>query len=154
MKIVARSMLANLLLLVSLAMIAPTTACLAQTLGKSLKEALIGHWQLISVTANDRTPYGTDPHGSMFIDAAGHFSIIVISNGGARSVAYYGTYTVNDADKLMTLHLEDSVGGGTPNAAGRDLKRLVVLNGDEMTIQNERQDGTPGTIKLTWKRAT
>ncbi|HTV29689.1 MAG TPA: hypothetical protein VMF32_18110 [Xanthobacteraceae bacterium] len=154
MKITARSMLANFLLLASLVATIPTTASFAQTPGKPLKEALIGHWQLVSVTANERTPYGTDPHGSMFIDGAGHFSIIVISSGGARSVAYYGTYTVNDADKLMTLHLEDSVGGGTSNAAGRDLKRLVVLNGDEMTIQNERQDGSPGTIKLTWKKAT
>jgi len=105
------------------------------------------------VTANERTPYGANPEGSMFLDAAGHFSIIVISDGNARSLAYFGTYTVSDADKLLTVHIEDSTGGGSPNAAGRDLKRLVALNGDELTIQNQTPAGAPGNVKLTWKRA-
>jgi Lipocalin-like domain len=105
------------------------------------------------VTANERTPYGASPQGSMFLDAAGNFSIIVVSSGDARSVAYFGTYTVSETDKLMSLHIVDSTGGGSPNAAGRDLKRLVVLSGDELTIQNQTPAGAPGNIKLTWKRA-
>jgi hypothetical protein len=129
------------------------TASLVQAQDKSLKEALVGHWQLVSVTANERTPYGTDPHGTMFLDSGGHFSIIVVSNGDARSVGYFGTYTVSDADKLVTLHIQDSVGGGSPNAAGRDLKRLIVLSGDQLTMQNQTPAGTPGNIKLAWKRA-
>ena len=147
-------MVVSLSLLVALTTAVLTTASYAQAPGKSLKEALAGHWQLVSVTAaNERTPYGANPHGSMFLDSAGHFSIIVVSDGDARSVAYFGTYTVSDADKLMTLHIEDSVGGGSPNAAGRDLKRLVALNGDELTMQNQTPAGTPGNIKLTWKQA-
>jgi hypothetical protein len=153
MKITGRGMLASLSLLVCLVVIFPTRTSFAQVPGKSLKEALIGHWQLVSVTAHERTPYGADPHGSMFLDAAGHFSIIVISDGNARSVAYFGAYTVSEADNLMTLHVEGSSGGGSPNAAGRDLKRLVALNGDELTMQNQTAAGTPGNIKLTWKRA-
>ena len=153
MKFTARSMIVSLSLLVALTMVVLTTASHAQAPAKSLKEALAGHWQLVSVTANERTPYGANPHGSMFLDAAGHFSIIVVSDGDARSVAYFGTYAVNEADKLMTLHLEESVGGGSPNAAGRDLKRLLALNGDELTMQNQTPAGTPGNIKLTWKQA-
>jgi hypothetical protein len=153
MKFKAHNMIASLSLLAALLTAVLATASLAQAPDKSLKDALAGHWQLVSVTANERTPYGTDPHGSMFFDAAGHFSIIVISSGNARSVAYFGSYTVNDADKLMTLHIEDSVGGGSPNAAGRDLKRSVTLNGDELTIQNQPSAAIPGNIKLTWKRA-
>jgi hypothetical protein len=149
----ARSMIVNLSLLVALTMTSLMTASHAQAPAKPLKDGLAGHWQLVSVTANGRTPYGTNPHGSMFLDAAGHFSIIVVSDGDARSVAYFGTYTVNDADKLMTLHLEDSVGGGSPNAAGRDLKRLITLNGDDLTMQNQTPAGAPGNIKLAWKRA-
>lgn len=153
MKFPARSTFVGLSLFVVLTTAVLTTASHAQAPGKSLQEALAGHWQLVSVTANERTPYGTDPHGSMFLDAAGHFSIIVVSGGDARSVAYFGTYTVSDADKLITLHIQDSVGGGSPNAAGRDLKRLVALNGDELAMQNQTPAGTPGNIKLAWKRA-
>jgi len=153
MKFTARSMIVSLSLLIALTTAVLTTASHAQAPAKSLKEALAGHWQLVSVTANERTPYGANPHGSMFLDAAGHFSIIVVSDGDARSVAYFGTYAVNEADKLMTLHLEESVGGGSPNAAGRDLKRLLALNGDELTMQNQTPAGTPGNIKLTWKQA-
>jgi hypothetical protein len=152
MKVTVRSVFVSLSLLV-LAVVFPIGASFAQTPGKSLKEALIGHWQLVSVTASERMPYGADPHGSMFLDAAGHFSTSVMSAGDARSVAYFGTYTVSDADKLMTLHIEGSVGGGSPNAAGRDLKRLVALNGDELTMQNQTAAGTPGNFRLTWKRA-
>jgi hypothetical protein len=153
MKITMRRTLESLSLLVSLASIFFATATSAQTPGKSLQEALVGHWQLVSVTANERTPYGVNPQGSMFLDAAGHFSIIVISDGNARSLAYFGTYTVSDADKLMTVRIEDSTGGGSPNVAGRELKRLVALNSDELTIQNQTPAGAPGNIKLTWKRA-
>lgn len=153
MKFAARSMFLGLSLIVALTTAVLTTSSYAQTPGKSLKDTLAGHWQLVSVTANERMPYGADPHGSMFLDAAGHFSIVVISSGDARSVAYFGTYTMNDADKLMTLHIEGSVGGGSPSAAGRDLKRLVALNGDDLTMQNQTPTGTPGNIKLAWKRA-
>jgi Lipocalin-like domain len=120
---------------------------------KSLKDALVGHWQLVSVSVSGRSPYGANPHGSMFLDAAGHFSVIVVSDGNARSLAYFGTYTINDADKSLVIHIEDSAGGGSPNAAGRDLKRLVTLSGDELAVENELATGGPGAVKVIWKRA-
>jgi hypothetical protein len=151
MRITARDVTASLSLFVMLATMVCTTPSAAQE--KSLKDALVGHWQLISVSVNGRTPYGANPQGSMFLDAAGHFSVIVISDGNARSLAYFGTYTTNDADKSVAIHIEDSAGGGTPNAAGRDLKRLVTLSGDELAVENELATGAPGAIKVTWKRA-
>jgi len=153
MKITMRRMLVSLSLLAGLAVILSAPSSFAQTPAQSLKQGLIGHWQLVSVSANERAPYGADPRGSMFLDAGGHFSIIVISDGDARSVAYFGTYMVSETDKLMTLHLEGSSGGGSPNSAGRDLKRLVALSGDELIIQNQTAAGTAGNFKLTWKRA-
>jgi len=152
MKISARDVAVSLSLFAIAAM---TTFCAipASAQDKSLKEALVGHWQLVSVSVNGRTPYGADPHGSMFMDAAGHFSVIVVSDGNARSLAYFGTYTVNDADKSVVIHIEDSAGGGTPNAAGRELKRLVTLSGDQLTVQNELAAGAGGGVQVTWKRA-
>jgi hypothetical protein len=151
MRIAARGVTLSLCLFVILAMAFVATPSSARK--KSLKDALIGHWQLVSVSVNGRTPYGADPHGSLFLDDAGHFSVIVVSDGNARSLAYFGTYTINSAAKSMEIHIEDSAGGGTPNAAGRELKRLFKLSGDELSVQNELATGDAGDVTVTWKRA-
>ena len=151
MRIATRGVTLSLCLCVVLAMTLVVSPSSARK--RSLKEALVGHWQLVSVSVNGRTPYGTDPHGSLFLDDSGHFSVIVVSDGNARSLAYFGTYTVNAANKLMMIHIEDSAGGGTPNAAGRELKRLVTLDGDELSVENVLATGDPGAVKLMWKRA-
>jgi hypothetical protein len=151
MTIATRGVTASLSLSVMLAMMFCVTPSFAHK--KSFRAALVGHWQLVSVSVNGRVPYGADPHGSMFLDDAGHFSVIVVSDGNARSLAYFGTYTINSAEKSMVLHIEDSAGGGTPNAAGREVKRLFMLSGDELSIQNELATGNPGAVTVTWKRA-
>jgi hypothetical protein len=125
----------------------------AQTPASGLKSQLVGHWTLVSVDVDTRTPYGTEPKGSMFVDASGHFSVIVVSDGKARSVAYFGTYSVDAGDKSVTLHVDASSGGGGIDYAGHDVQRLVSLNGDELVVQNEDASGTAGGVKLTWKKA-
>ena len=152
MKITARGIMACVSLLVILAQASIATPSLAQTPRRSLKDELVGHWQLVSVAVNGTAPYGANPLGSMFIDSGGHFSVIVISAGDARSISYFGTYTVDDADKSVTIHVEGSTGGSGVNAAGRDLKRLVTLSGEELIVANDTPSG-PGALKLTWKKA-
>ena len=129
------------------------SAAPAQTQAKSLKDQLVGHWQLVSVMINGNAPYGSNPQGSMFIDAAGHFSVVVISGGNARNIAYFGTYTVDDASHLMTLHIDGSSGGSGQNAAGRDLKRSVSISGDQLIVANQTPAGAPGAVQMTWKQA-
>jgi len=152
MKIKARGIIACLALLTFLPLAQLATPSLAQSPAKSLKDDLVGHWQLVSVDIASRAPYGADPQGSMFLDAGGHFSVIVISSGDARSIAYFGTYTVNDAAKSMTMHVAGSSGGSGVGAAGRDLTRLVGLSGDQLTVQNQTTHG-PGGVTLIWKKA-
>jgi hypothetical protein len=126
-------------------------AALAQPASKSLKEQLVGHWQLVSVSVNDNTQaYGDNPQGSMFADAAGHYAAIVISSGGARNVSLFGTYTVDEAEKSVTLHVDAS---NLTDAVGQDVKRFVVLNGDELTATNKRDGGPVGQVQMVWKRA-
>ncbi len=137
-------------LLLGLALMSPASA---QSPAKALKEQVVGHWQLVSVLINNGgTPYGAAPQGSMFLDAAGHLSVIVISDGGARNIAYFGTYKVDDADKTMSIHIDGS-SGGARNASGRTFKRFVQVQGIEMIMANETPTGTPGPIKQTWKQA-
>jgi hypothetical protein len=149
MKISARGFAAFELLLVML-LLAFAGATHAQT-SKSLKEQLVGHWQLASISVNDSTqPYGTDPQGSMFADAAGHYAVIVISSGGARNVSLFGTYAVDDANGSVTLHVDAS---NLTDAVGQDVKRFVALNGDELTVTSRRGAGPVGRVTMIWKRA-
>lgn len=151
MQIASRQLIAGLALVVTATMSwAPSSW--GQAPAKPLKDQLVGHWQLLSVAVNGAAPYGTDPKGTMFLDAVGHFSVIVITGGAARSISYFGTYTVNDAAQTMTLHIEASAGGSGVSAAGRDQTRLISLSGDELITQNQTAKG-PGGVKLTWKKA-
>jgi len=120
----------------------------AQAAGTSIKDQLVGYWKLVSVTINDSTPYGDNPQGSMLVDVNGHYSVIVVSDGGARNISYFGTYTVNDADKTVTMHIDGST---RARADGRDQKRLVTFNGDELI--EDTPPGRRGSIKMTWRRA-
>ena len=149
MKITARAIRAGVPLLFGLALLSPASA---QPAAKSLKDQIIGHWQLVSVTVNGGTPYGAAPQGSMFLDAGGHLSVIVISDGAARNIAYFGTYTVDDADKTVSVHIDGS-SGGSGSANGRTLKRTVQVQGNELVVANQTQAGAPGGVKLTWKQA-
>ena len=149
MKISARGLVSGAPLLVGLVLM---SSALAQSAATSLKQQLVGHWQLVSVALGDRTPYGAAPQGSMFLDAEGHLSVIVISDGGARNISYFGTYTVDDAAKSMTIHVDGS-SGGSGNTSGRSFKRLLQLQGNELVMTNEAPANAPGVIKQTWKQA-
>jgi hypothetical protein len=148
MAITTRVAAAGVALLVGFALAA--TAAFAQTQSQSIKDRLAGHWQLVSIAINDTAPYGANPKGSMFLDAGGHYAIIVLSGGGARNISYFGTFTVDDADSSITMHID---GSSRANADGRDQKRLVAFNGDQLTVSTPASTGRKASIKLTWQRA-
>ncbi len=137
-----RAIFAGLLLLLAW----PAASALAQA--GSLKDQLVGQWQLVSVTINDTSPYGANPSGAMLLDAGGHYAVIVVSVGGAKNIAYYGTYTVDEASKTLTAHV---AGSTRPKADGRDQKHTMSLSGDQLT--DEMPIGRKGSVKMIWKRA-
>jgi hypothetical protein len=47
--------------------------------------------------------------------------------------AQYGTYTVNEKEQMVNLHVEAST---FPNTDGQDMKRSTTVKGDEMTVIN------------------
>lgn len=150
MNIKVRGIVACVSSLVILALASFAMTAAAQAPGKSFKDQAVGHWQLVSVTIGGNDPYGAQPQGSMFLDAAGHYSVIVLGRGETNTIAYFGTYTINDADSTMTLHID---GSSRANADGRDLKRLVTFSGDELITDTPPSSGRSGTVKLTWKRS-
>ena len=136
-------------------MLAPLVAALivvgaaaAQT--PTLASRLVGHWSLVSVAVGDQETYGAEPKGSMFFDAAGHYSVIVAGAGGAGAIAYFGEYTLDEAAGAITLHIDASTRAA---AAGRDEKRLARLDGDTLTLRSDRTSRGLGAVTLVWKRA-
>ena len=121
----------------------------AHAQGKSLPDQLVGQWQLVSVSINNAAPYGDKPTGSMLLDAGGHYAVIVISGGDAKNIAYYGTYTVDEASNTVTMHIAGSTRG---RAEGRDQKHTMTVNGDQLV--DDRTIGRKGSIRMTWKRTS
>jgi Lipocalin-like domain len=65
-------------------------------------------------------------------------------------MAYYGTYLVNETERVAMLHLEAST---FPNLVGTDQKRTIAsLTADELRYSNPA--AMPGMqVHQVWKRA-
>jgi hypothetical protein len=142
---------------------------------KSLKEQLVGTWKLVS-SHNVRSDgsrvdnIGPSPKGLLIYTNDGHFALVntradlpkFASNRRDQgtpeenkavvhgSIAYFGTYSVNEADKVITAQIEGST---FANLIGTDQKRLVTsLTADELKFINPAPS-VGGTLELVWKRA-
>jgi hypothetical protein len=65
------------------------------------------------------------------------------------SIAYFGTYSANDADKTLTMHIDGST---YPNWAGMDQKRTVEMSADDLKYTNASPSMAQGIVTVTWKR--
>ena len=124
----------------------------------SLQQQVQGTWTMVSNVldqgGNKTEPYGTGAKGSVVLTKDGRVMLIITradvpkfaSNNRttgtpeenkaavAGSIAYFGTYTVNDADKMLVMHLEGST---YPNLAGRAQTRTIdLLTADEFRNTN------------------
>jgi hypothetical protein len=102
---------------------------------KSLKEQIQGPWSLVSCNTTGPSNYcANNPKGTMILAGNGNYALATFA-GGRRDVnapgaaATIGTWSVNEADKTLTLH---RVGSLDPAAEGRDLKVNISLNGEEL----------------------
>ncbi len=141
---------------------------------KTLKEQLVGTWMLVAsdtVQPNGaRSPtFGPNPKGIAVFDANGHYVFEFNSSslpkfaannrtvGTAEenkavvqgSLAHFGTYTVDEAGRSFTLHIE---GSSFPNWVGTEQKRPVTVAGDDLKWITPAASGG-GSAELVWKRA-
>ena len=142
---------------------------------KSLKDQLVGTWTVVSweqtrSDGNKFERFGTSPKGVNIFDANGRFFVMfarpdlpkIASNnpstptpeeakaivGGA--ISYFGTYTVDEANKTITLRIEAS---SFPNQLGMDQKRTIsILTADELKYSNPVAV-SGGKIEVGMKRA-
>jgi lipocalin-like protein len=140
---------------------------------KSLKDQLIGTWILVEAVdvqpdGSKVNPWGSSPLGTYMFDGSGRFAQMLIrsdlpkianrAQGTADqnkavvtgSVAMYGTYSVNEAEKLITLHFEGST---FASFNGTDGKRSIVsLTPDELRVTNPNTS-TGTRADSVWRRA-
>ena len=165
---------ATTLSLLSLGVALPPGDALAQH--KSLKEQIVGTWKIVSShnirsdgSKIDRS--GPNPKGILIYTSDGHFVFVntrsdlpkLASNSRDRgtpeeykavvqgSLAYFGTYSINEADKVITAQIEGSTFANM--IGGPDQKRIITsLTADELKFTNP---ATPSgaTLELVWKRA-
>ena len=142
----------------------------------TLSEALPGTWQLLSridvTAAGERRPepsLGEDPQALLIYDRSGNFAAqfmrrdrsVDVPDGpsGARNNsraqggydAYFGTYTIDDANGTVTQRL---VGALSRDNVGHVLTRAMEVEGDTLVIRLDTNaaDGTMVTRTLTWRR--
>jgi hypothetical protein len=141
----------------------------------SLKDQLVGTWILVSVIneaadGSKTEGFGPNPKGVIIFASDGYFSLLqsrteipkIAANDRAKAtpeeataivagaIAYYGTYAVNESDKVMSVKLQAST---YTNLVGPEQKRVItVLTADELRFVNPR---TPSgvTLHTVWKRA-
>ena len=122
----------------------------------SLREQLVGAWAHVSCTIQ-AFPWCLGPHdGIAILDASGHYAIVNTARGrpkfsepARRRDAYsaeeykaatmglqaqFGTWSVNEADKTITLHIDGTL---FPNVEGTDGKQTVSVSGDEITLVSQ-----------------
>ena len=140
----------------------------------TLQQQLVGTWTVVSFTnENERTGkktevFGSDPKGIFMFDETGHFSINLLRPGrpkfGYRDfppvqaakealegiITMFGTYQVNEIEHSVGL---DVIGGSYPTWDNSHQKRLITVNGDELTYRNPTPASGGGTAVVILKRA-
>jgi hypothetical protein len=134
---------------------------------------IVGTWTLVSsITERDGNKtdqFGPGAKGMMILNAGGRFMLTIIgadlpkfaSNNRAtgtpeenkaivgKSIALFGTYAINPADKTLTFKIETAT---FPNWNATEQKRsLITVSGDELKYMTAQASGG-GTATVTWKR--
>jgi len=141
---------------------------------QSAKSQLVGAWTLVAaenVRANGSKAevFGSNPKGTIIFSSDGHFALVqmradlpkLASNSRDRgtpeenkalvqgSIAYFGTYSFNESDKVITVRLEGST---YPNVGGEQKRIVTSLTANELKFTNP-QTPSGDTLEVVWKRA-
>ena len=162
------------MLCLAIAMAADSAA--GQQPGKSVKERFVGSWTLVSINyvhpdGSKIEPFGPNAKGMLVFDGTGRFGTQIMAADRPKFasnnrmvgtpeeykvtsqgvVAYFGTYTVSEPDRIVTLHIERS---SFPNWDGTDQKRSFSFTEDELRYTAASSTANPAeAAQLVWNRA-
>jgi hypothetical protein len=133
----------------------------------------VGTWTIVSaVTVRDGATsdiFGPNPKGILVFDGNGRYALTLIGAdlpkfaannraGGtadenkavvAGSLAHFGTYAVDEANKSFTFHIEFAT---FPNWTNTDQKRAFTITGDELKYTDPNASAG-GRATVIWRRA-
>jgi hypothetical protein len=138
------------------------------------KDQFVGTWTLVSIRyvrpdGSAIEPFGPNAKGMLVFDGT-HFSTLVVAAGLPKFksnnrtvgtpqeyeaishgvVAYFGTYSVDDGAKVVTLHIERS---SFPNWEETDQKRRFEFVNGELRYTAASSTANPAeSARLVWKR--
>jgi hypothetical protein len=125
---------------------------------KSLRDQLVGTWVLVSAIdirkdGSEVDRWGLNPKGTFMFTADGRYAQVILRTDawfGARNAASFGTYTVNERDKVLITRVEAS---SNQHYSGTERKRTILsVTDDEMVYLNPTtSSGT--SVRAVWKRA-
>lgn len=145
----------------------------AEVTAQTTKKDLVGSWTLVSITLErdgKKTDfYGPDPQGQATYEVNGRLSVIITRSDlppfasknrelgtpeenkaiVQGSIAYFGSYSVNETDKTITFHIESC---SFPNWNGIDRKVSFNISGDELRIASPTSSTGTGSNQQVWKR--
>jgi hypothetical protein len=149
----------------------PWSGAIAQS---ALKDQVVGTWTYVSVDLvrpdGSREPlFGPNPQGQASFDSSGRYILMTARAGQAQfrstnrmegtpeeykavvqgSIAHFGRYSVDEASKTITFHIETST---FPNWNGTEQRRPITVTGDELTWKTPASTGS-GTAEVVLKRA-
>ena len=143
--------------------VAATTAFAIWCLGvsipanaQSLQKRIVGTWTLESGSENysdgkQNMPWAT---GNLIMDSSGHASLFLVGRDQPNTspsvrtpigpfVAYYGTYTVNDAEMVITWKVDRA---SSPLLNGAVRTQKISFTGDGMTWTGSEVKTPEGTM--------
>jgi hypothetical protein len=157
------------------------TACMVKTQDnlinkKTLKEQLIGTWQLVSVDniypdSSRLQPYGLNPQGLLIFDDKGNYALQILKAIRPKVVsgdknkctpeentalvqggnAHFGKYDVDENTKNITFKIEHA---SFPNWEGTSQKRAYSYTNNQLkyTVTNTTQGGQSVIAEVIWIR--
>ena len=129
--------------------------------GGKVANKLLGAWRYVGTRINDTNwDRGANPKGMIYYGPHGEMAVQIAPDvkrtraGAAMTpqeaftavkdyIAYFGTYTVDEAAGTVTHHRQDSLQPGD----GGDLVRRYELNGDRLVLRAPNS-----TLEVTWER--
>jgi hypothetical protein len=140
---------------------------------KSLKELIVGTWLLESVYDQTQdgvkhNTWGDGVKGQVMFDAQGHYSWMIMSANRQKAdtspripvgqaIAYWGTYTVNEEAKTLTVTLERCTFPQWDGGKGTDNIEFPTEDEFDFTVAKSFPDPTLGgliTPHIIFKRAS
>ena len=135
---------------------------------KSLKEQVVGTWNIVSVEevypdGRKETPWGPNMKGAVSFDPTGKVLLMIIGGdlpttsgkpqeAARQVVAYFGTYSVDEGAKTIAYTAERAT---IPVFDGLARKATVTVTGDELRQSSAPVTGPQGTFtpRLVMRRA-